>query len=225
MITENVHTLLEELKTRNPYGEEVTLVAATKTRTAAEINEAIAAGITDIGENRVQEFIEKFDKVHGAKRHFIGHLQTNKIKFLVGKTDLIHSLDRIDLADELQKRARNAGWIANCLIEINLGNELSKSGFSLEQAEDIHARLAEYSNLGIRGFMAMLPISEDNGYLRELCLSMREIYDTIRASDRNISVPSMGMSNDYKLCIACGSNMIRLGRHIFGTRRDTNGST
>lgn len=218
MISENVNNILKEIAGGNPYGEKITLVAATKTRTAEEINEAIAAGVTDIGENRVQEFVEKYDLVHGAARHFIGHLQTNKVKYLIGKTNLIHSLDRVELAEELQKRAQRADWTANCLVEINLGNELSKGGFALEEAENAFKSLAEYPNIRLCGFMAMLPLSEDKKYLRELCLSMREIYDTIRERYENCRVLSMGMSGDYGLCIECGSNMIRLGTHIFGAR-------
>ena len=218
MISENVKNILSELSAGNPYGEKVTLVAATKTRTPEEINEAISAGVTDIGENRVQEFTEKYDLVHGAARHFIGHLQTNKVKYLIGKTDLIHSLDRFELADELQKRSEKAGWTANCLLEINLGNELSKSGFSLDSAKEAYERAIKYPNLRICGFMAMLPISEDEKYLRSLCLCMREIYDTIKAREENVRVLSMGMSGDYRLCVECGSNMVRLGTHIFGPR-------
>ena len=130
MIAENVQNVLKEIAGGNAFGEKITLVAATKTRTPEEINEAIAAGVTDIGENKVQEFRDKYDLVHGANRHFIGHLQTNKVKYLIGKTYLIHSLDRLELADELQKRAERAGWTADCLLEINIGSELSKSGFS-----------------------------------------------------------------------------------------------
>lgn len=102
MIAENVQNVLKEIAGGNAFGEKITLVAATKTRTPEEINEAIAAGVTDIGENKVQEFRDKYDLVHGANRHFIGHLQTNKVKYLIGKTYLIHSLDRLELADELQ---------------------------------------------------------------------------------------------------------------------------
>lgn len=217
MIGEKVKLLLEEITTNN-YGEKVTLVAATKTRTPDEINQAISAGINDVGENRVQEFTAKYDAVVGANRHFIGHLQTNKVKYLIGKTYLIHSLDRFELADEIQKRAERAGWVADCLIEINLGNELSKSGFSLENAIDAYQKLKNYKNIRIRGFMAMLPISEDKEYLRKLCLSMRKIYDKIRVDDNQITILSMGMSGDYQLCIECGSNMVRLGTHIFGAR-------
>lgn len=218
MIEENVKNLLEEISL-NPYGEKVTLVAATKTRDADEINRAISAGITDIGENRVQEFTAKYDAVVGANRHFIGHLQTNKVKYLINKTYLIHSLDRFELAEEIQKRSEKANWTADCLIEINLGNELSKSGFSLDNAQEAYDKLKTYKNIRIRGFMAMLPISDDKKYLHKLCLSMREIYDKIRERDNEINILSMGMSGDYKLCIECGSNMVRLGTSIFGARR------
>ena len=219
MIAENVKKTLAEIAGGNPYGEKITLVAATKTRTPEEINEAITAGVTDIGENKVQEFRDKFDLVHGANRHFIGHLQTNKIKYLIGKCYLIHSLDRFELADELQKRAEKAGWTAECLIEVNIGNELSKSGFSLENVRVAYQNLIKYPNIRIRGLMGMLPICEDTQHLRSLCLSMREIYDTIKEQDKNICHLSMGMSGDWKLCVECGSNMIRLGTSLFGPRK------
>lgn len=219
MIADNVKKTLAEIANGNPYGEKITLVAATKTRTPEEINEAIAAGVTDIGENRVQEFRDKFDLVRGANRHFIGHLQTNKIKYLIGKCYLIHSLDRFDLAEELQKRAEKADWTADCLIEVNIGNELSKSGFSLENVQDAYQNLVKYPNIRIRGLMGMLPICEDTQHLRSLCLSMRKIYDTIKEQDENICYLSMGMSGDWKLCVECGSNMIRLGASLFGPRK------
>lgn len=218
MIAENVKKALAEIAGGNNLGEKITLVAATKTRTADEINEAIEAGITDIGENKVQEFTEKFDLLRGANRHFIGHLQTNKVKYLIGKTCLIHSLDRFELADEIQKRAEKAGWVADCLLEVNIGSELSKSGFSREEALSAYERMRAYPNIRMRGLMAMLPLSGDAQYLRELCLSMRQIYDTIRISDANAAYLSMGMSGDWRLCVECGSNMIRLGTSLFGPR-------
>ena len=218
MIKENVQKALAELAGGNCFGEKVTLVAATKTRTAEEINEAIAAGITDIGENRVQEFTEKYDLVQGGRRHFIGHLQTNKVKYLIGKTDLIQSLDREELAEELQKRAEKAGWTAECLVEINAGSELSKSGFFPEQAAEAVQKLAAYPNIRLRGLMAMLPICENTQHLRSLCLSIREIYDTIKKERKAFDVLSMGMSGDWRLCVECGSNIVRLGTALFGER-------
>ena len=218
MIAENVRRLLARIAGGNDRGEKITLVAATKTRTSEEINAAIAAGITDVGENKVQEFTQKYEAVQGGRRHFIGHLQTNKVKYLIGKADLIQSLDRFELADELQKRAERAGWTANCLIEVNIGSELSKSGFSREEVRAAYEKLRAYPNIRLCGLMAMLPISDDRDHLRSLCLSMREIYDTIKEDDTNFRFLSMGMSGDWELCIGCGSNMIRLGTAIFGPR-------
>ena len=218
MIAENVQNVLKEIAGGNAFGEKITLVAATKTRTPEEINEAIAAGVTDIGENKVQEFRDKYDLVHGANRHFIGHLQTNKVKYLIGKTYLIHSLDRLELADELQKRAERAGWTADCLLEINIGSELSKSGFSLDEGRTAYEKMRAYPNIRVRGLMAMLPVSDDSAFLRSLCLCMREIYDTIKRTDGNFAYLSMGMSGDWRLCAECGSNMIRLGTSLFGPR-------
>ena len=218
MIAENVQNVLKEIAGGNAFGEKITLVAATKTRTPEKINEAIAAGVTDIGENKVQEFRDKYDLVHGANRHFIGHLQTNKVKYLIGKTYLIHSLDRLELADELQKRAERAGWTADCLLEINIGSELSKSGFSLDEGMSAYEKMRAYPNVRVRGLMAMLPVSQDFQQLRSLCLSMRQFYDTIKVQDGNISFLSMGMSGDWRLCVECGSNMIRLGTSLFGPR-------
>ena len=174
MITENVKKALAEIAGGNPFGEKITLVAATKTRTPDEINEAIAAGVCDIGENKVQEFTQKFDAVHGANRHFIGHLQTNKVKYLIGKTYLIHSLDRIELADELQKRAEKADWTANCLLEVNIGCELSKSGFSLDGVQDAYKKLLAYPNIRIEGLMAMLPLSDDTALLFAKAVATRQ---------------------------------------------------
>ena len=168
MIAENVQNVLKEIAGGNAFGEKITLVAATKTRTPEEINEAIAAGVTDIGENKVQEFRDKYDLVNGANRHYIGHLQTNKVKYLIGKTYLIHSLDRLELADELQKRAERAGWTADCLLEINIGSELSKSGFSLDEGMSAYEKMRAYPNVRVRGLMAMLPVSQDFQQLRSL---------------------------------------------------------
>lgn len=218
MIAENVKKILGEIAGGNACGEKITLVAATKTRTPEEINEAISAGVTDIGENKVQEFRDKYDLVHGANRHFIGHLQTNKVKYLINKTCLIHSLDRMELAEELQKRAERANWTANCLLEINIGSELSKSGFSLEEGMHAYEQMRAFPNICVRGLMAMLPNSQDFQQLHALCLSMRQFYDTIRVQDRNIEHLSMGMSGDWRLCVECGSNMIRLGTSLFGPR-------
>ncbi len=218
MITENVKTLLGELAAGNCFGEKVTLVAATKTRTPEEINEAIRAGIADIGENKVQEFREKYDAVQGGRRHFIGHLQTNKVKYLVGKTHLIHSVDRDELAAEIAKRCALSGVTQDILIQINIGCEESKGGFPLGEGYAAYARCREMQGLRVRGFMAMLPLSNDAELLTSLCDEMRALYEKARDGDGNIAFLSMGMSGDWRLCLSRGANMIRLGTAIFGAR-------
>lgn len=219
MIEESVKKLLEEIPARNPFGEQVTLVAAVKTQTPEDINAAVAAGVRAIGDNHVQEFRDKYDLITGnPARHFIGHLQTNKVKYLIGKTDLYHSLDRYELAQELSKRSERAGVVSNVLIQINIGNEESKSGFELSEVEDAYARMSQMPALHIEGLMAMLPETDDEQELKRLATLMREKFDKLKAKDGDIKYLSMGMSGDWKICIECGSNIIRLGTAIFGKR-------
>lgn len=218
MIEENVKNLLNELSQGNCFGERVTLVAATKTRTAEEINRAIKAGIADIGENKVQEFRDKFDLVQGGNRHFIGHLQTNKVKYLIGKTYLYHSVDRDELAEELAKRSVKAGVVSDILIQINIGNEESKGGYPVEEGMNVLQRLNAAKGLRVRGFMAMLPFSDDAALLTDLCDKMRALYDGAKRTSADIDYLSMGMSGDWRLCLSRGANMIRLGTAIFGER-------
>ena len=218
MIEKNTADLLGQLNPGNCFGEKITLVAATKTRTPEEINCAIRAGITDIGENKVQEFRDKFDAVIGARRHFIGHLQTNKVKYLIGKTFLIHSVDRDELANEIAVRSAKAGVVSDILVQINIGCEESKGGYPLAEGFSAYERLAATEGLRVKGFMAMLPISDDNAFLGALCDEMRKLFDRAREKDGNIEYLSMGMSGDWKLCLDHGANMIRLGTAIFGER-------
>lgn len=219
MIEENVKKLLDEIPERNPFGEKVTLVAAIKTRTVEEINRAIAAGITDIGDNHAQEFRDKNDDIlPSARRHFIGHLQTNKIKYLVGKTDLYQSVDRLELAEAISTRYAREGLTAHVLLQINIGDEQSKGGFSADDAESAYLAVKALPSIEIDGLMAMLPESDDTQLLRALATRMRGIYDGLNARYGGFKHLSMGMSGDWKLCVECGSNMIRLGTAIFGER-------
>lgn len=219
MIKENVKNLLAEIPEKNPFGEKVTLVAAVKLQTAQAINEAVEAGVTDIGDNHVQEFRDKFSFISGnPKRHFIGHLQTNKIKYLLGKVDLYHSVDRMNLAEELSKKSAAANLTSNILIQINVGNEESKGGFALEEAEQTYKKIKALPALNVQGLMAMLPLSGDTALLESLAKKMRETYDLLRAQDSNIKYLSMGMSGDWRICVEAGSNMLRLGTSIFGAR-------
>lgn len=220
MIEENVRNLLAEIPKVNAFGEPVTLVAAVKTQTPEDINRAIYAGITDIGDNHVQEFKDKFDAITGfPKRHFIGHLQTNKVKYLIGKVDLYHSVDRLNLAEEISRRSANADVISEILVQINIGNEESKGGFELSRAAEACAAVAAMPNLKLRGLMAMLPLTDDRAELRRLALLMRKAFDQLRPAYPWFDTLSMGMSGDWKLCVECGSNMVRVGTAIFGKRK------
>lgn len=219
MIEQNVKKLLSEMPAVNPYGEKVTLVAAVKTQTPEDINRAISAGITDIGDNHVQEFKDKYAAISGSPvRHFIGHLQTNKVKYLLGKVDLYHSLDRYALAKELSSRGVRAGVTSEVLIQINIGMEETKSGFAPEEADEAYEKIEAMPALRVRGLMAMLPDTDDTDELTRLAKIMRRKFEELRDGNPDMTYLSMGMSGDWKLCLDCGSNMIRLGTAIFGRR-------
>lgn len=220
MLTDRIKSVLEEVKKGNNLGEEILVVGATKTMSVEIINQAIDSGLQIVAENKVQEFNAKHDFISPiAKQHFIGHLQTNKVKYLVGKVDLIHSVDSVNLAKEIDKQAQKKNIKQNILIEINIGGELSKSGFSYEDAfTNIENIASEYKNLNLLGLMAMLPHTDDEQALEELCKKMRRLFDELKVKGFQFKYLSMGMSNDYKIAIKNGSNMIRLGTTIFGKR-------
>lgn len=219
MIEENVKNLLSILPETNPYGEELTLVGAVKLQPPEAINRAIYGGLRNIGDNHVQEFKDKYEFIEGNPvRHFIGHLQTNKVKYLLGKVDLYHSLDRYTLAQELSKRGERAGITSNVLIQINIGNEENKSGFDLSEADEAYEKLSAMPALKIKGLMAMLPDTDDEAELKRLASLMRKKFDGLKARDSGVEYLSMGMSGDWRICVECGSNMIRLGTAIFGAR-------
>lgn len=219
MIEDNVKKLLEEIPEFNAYGERVTLVAAVKLQSPESINCAIRAGIKDIGDNHVQEFRDKYPLIEGApKRHFIGHLQTNKIKYLLGKVDLYHSVDRQNLAEELSKKSAAAGIVSDILIQINAGNEETKGGFPPEATFEAYELIKNMPALRVRGLMAMLPNTDDTAELYRLARLMREKFDKLTSLDKDAAFLSMGMSGDWKICLDCGSNMLRLGTSIFGER-------
>lgn len=217
-ITENVARIKKEIEKGNPFGERVMLVGATKTQTVDAINEAITAGLDAVAENKPQEFRDKNDYILPCTRHFIGHLQTNKVKYLVGKVELFHSCDRDDLADEIAKLSVKKGVVSNVLVQINIGEELTKGGYAYDDAEKVVARLNETDGLHVQGLMAMLPDTDDERLLRSLAKKMRALFEKLKARHTDFIYLSMGMSGDYKLCIEEGSNMIRLGSTIFGVR-------
>ena len=222
MLISNLKAVLEQIENGNNLGEKITLVGAIKTQSADTVNLAVENGLKVVAENRVQEFNAKYELIKGAEHHFIGHLQTNKVKYLVGKVKLIHSVDSVNLCQVIDKTAEKRAVVQDVLIEINVGGELSKSGFNPDNAEDAVKELSTLKNVRIKGLMAMLPKSDDLEYLANLCKKMRGIYDKLKESYPDFEYLSMGMSNDYKIAIANGSNVIRLGRTIFGERGENN---
>ena len=226
-ISENVARIRRELQDaaiaagRDP--KSIQLCAATKMNDADAVRQAIAAGVDCCGENRVQELTAKqADNAYaGAPVHFIGHLQTNKVKQVVGKVDLIQSVDSPRLLQALQKEAARQGICQKILLEVNVGQEESKSGFAPEEVHGILEKMGDFPNLQVRGLMAIPPICEKSAdsvkFFQEMYnLSvdiMRKKYDNVW-----VDVLSMGMSSDFREAIACGSTMIRVGTAIFGAR-------
>ena len=206
---------------KNEISEDVTLICVSKTRQIHEIKEAYASGARDFGENKVQELIEKYDKMDADIRwHFIGHLQRNKVKYIVGKVHLIHSLDSIRLLQEIEKRFSAKNEIANLLIQVNIGKEETKTGIDVEEIDSLIKACEGCNNIKIKGLMATIPIGDEEN-CRRYFAQMKTIFDNLKACDyKNVSMEflSLGMSGDFKIAIEEGSNMIRLGESIFGIR-------
>ena len=206
--------------------KEVLLCAATKMNDADRVRQAIAAGVDCCGENRVQELVAKSadNAYEGAPVHFIGHLQTNKVRQVVGKVDLIQSVDREALLACIEKTAAEQDLIQDILLEVNIADEESKSGFTEAEAMEIAAKMDEYPHCRLRGLMAIPPLSEKKGDNCRFFEKIRRLsVDIMQKKSHNISMDilSMGMSEDFEDAIACGSTMIRIGTAIFGARQYT----
>ncbi len=219
MLKSNLDKIFERIKDGNDLGEKITLCGATKMVDVSVINEAVQYGLEVVAENKVQEFNLKYEHIRGARQHFIGHLQTNKVKYLVGKVELIHSVDSIHLAEAIDKQAKKIGAIQDVLIEINVGGELSKSGFDFDNVISQTKFIKENcSNVKIKGLMAMLPNVDDDNLKISLCKKMRALFDNLKELGYDMQYLSMGMSSDYHIAVKNGSNLIRLGSSIFGKR-------
>ena len=226
-IAENVENILSQIRQaaiaagRDP--KEITLCAATKMNDSHKVRSAISSGVTCCGENRVQELVKKLEEnaYAGADVHFIGHLQTNKVRQVVGKVSLIQSVDSERLLGAIQEEAAKQNIVQNILLEINIGNEPSKSGFSIDQIYEICEKMTVYPNIRVEGFMTIPPICQNSGENRKFFQEMYNLsvditakkYDNIR-----VRILSMGMSDDFQDAIACGSTMVRIGTAIFGAR-------
>lgn len=203
---------------------EVTLVAATKTQTSDTIRTAIAAGITVCGENRVQEFTAHLadDAYRGAAVHFIGHLQTNKVKYVVGKVDLIESVSSDKLLEAIDAQAARAGVVQDILLEVNVGREASKSGYLPEETTAAAQKAAALSHVRLRGLMAIPPAAEQPGgnlgYFAEMRQLFVDIRTVLRDNETDITALSMGMSGDYQDAVTQGATLVRVGTALFGPR-------
>ena len=202
---------------------DILLCAATKMNDAERVKEAVAAGVDCCGENRVQELVQKqpLGAYEGKPVHFIGHLQTNKINKVVGKVDLIQSVDRMELLEAVNKTALRLGVTQDILLEVNVAAEPQKGGFSPEEVPDLAAHMGQWPGVRLRGLMAIPPVSEKKGDNCKYFAKMRNLYIDIGAKKYdNVSMVclSMGMSDDFEDAIAEGSTMIRVGTAIFGPR-------
>lgn len=222
----DIKSRIEEVKNRIENAKlnkdsEVTLIAVTKTHPPEMINEAIDYGITDIGENKVQEILEKYDKVKPVRWHLIGHLQTNKVKYIIDKVCLIHSVDSIKLLDEIDKQAKKHSLVMDVLIQVNITGEESKFGIKPEEIESMLLYASALSNVRVKGLMTIMMKGDSEVSKR---LHFNDIYnkfiDFSQNKYDNISMRflSMGMSGDYETAVSCGSNMVRVGSAIFGER-------
>ena len=218
IITNNVK-MYSKMSGRNSC--DITVLAVTKTIPEDRISEAVSFGITDIGENYVQELLAKYDSLKGlVKRfHFIGHLQTNKVKYIIDKVWLIHSVDRLSLLSEINRQALSIGKIQNILIEVNLTKEESKSGVYLEELEELILAARNFPNVFVKGLMTITPVYYSEKESGVIYKKLHNISKEIKTGG-NIEMQylSMGMSNDYTVAILQGSNLIRLGTAIFGQR-------
>lgn len=226
-IKENIDGILERAATaarrsgRSP--EDVKVIAVSKTVDAQRAREAVEGGLINLGENRVQELVNKYEQLSDidVKWHLIGHLQRNKVKYIIDKVVLIHSLESLDLAKEINKRALQHSMTANVLIELNIGQEESKFGLNEDSVYDFVKSMEQFANIKVLGLMTVAPFSENPEDVRWVFRKMKEIFDKIsemKLANTEMKYLSMGMTNDFEIAIEEGANMVRIGTAIFGKR-------
>lgn len=219
-IKENLDKIQEDLREKN-----VILVAVSKTKSIQDIQKVYDLGIRDFGENKVQEITDKESTLpKDIKWHLIGHLQRNKVKYIVGKVELIHSLDSIRLLEELEKRYRAKELIAKVLIQINVGQEENKTGIYLENLYDLIEACELCTNVKVKGLMSVIPIGDEES-CRKYFKKMKYIFESLKNkkfNNVNMDILSMGMTHDYGIAVEEGATMVRIGEGIFGKRNYNN---
>lgn len=204
--------------------QDIILLAATKTVPVEVVNHAIEKGLFYIGENRVQEFLSKEAALLPVHRHLIGHLQTNKVRDIVGRVEMIESVDSLKLAREISKQSEKLGITTDILIEVNIGSEESKSGVAPEILEETVEEIAKLPFVKIRGLMAIPPICSENAQIRKYFKKMQQIFVDMRGKNidnSSMEYLSMGMSHDFEIAIEEGANIVRVGTLLFGKRNYT----
>ncbi len=226
MIQENIKTVREKMEAACRRSgrdiSDVTLIAVSKTKPASMIQEALQTGTLDFGENKVQEILEKKPVLpENVRFHMIGHLQRNKVKQVIDKVVLIHSVDSLRLAQQIEEEAEKKGCHADILLEVNVAREESKYGFFLEEAEEAVKKISEFPHITVKGLMTIAPFVENPESNREVFKKLYQLYVDIKSKNIDngtMSVLSMGMTGDYEVAIEEGATMIRVGTGIFGTR-------
>lgn len=211
---ETVHKKIEDAclrAGRNP--EDVTLICVSKTIDAETINEAYSLGENVFGENRPQELRDKFDKVEGADWHLIGHLQSNKVKYVVGKASLIHSVDSIQIASAINEQAGKLKVVQDILLEVNISGEESKYGLTTDEIPNIIKEIGRFSNIRFKGFMTMAPLGATESEIRTIFKKAKALFDSHKKDGADVL--SMGMSNDFEIAVEEGATLVRVGRAVF----------
>ena len=212
----------EACKNADRSAEEVTLIAVSKTKPVEMLREAYDAGARVFGENKVQEIADKYDQMPSdVKWHMIGHLQRNKVKYIIDKAELIHSVDSLKLAETIEKEAAKHDLIADILVEVNVAEEESKFGMKMEEVIPFVEKVSAFPHVRVRGLMTIAPFVEDPEENRSIFADLHKLYIDIKKKNHDndtVSVLSMGMTNDYEVAIEEGATMVRVGTGIFGAR-------
>lgn len=219
-LRENIEAVRTQLRlAADRAGQDyVRLVAVTKTVPAATIGEAIQLGLTSLGENRLQEALPKVEMYPAADWHFIGRLQTNKVKDVVGRFNLIHSLDRWKLAEALNKQTEGLDKPISVLVQVNMAGESQKGGLDTAELQEFLREVSTLSGLRVEGLMTVPPYEEDAEKVRPYFREMNRLFHSIQISGINMNILSMGMSHDYMVAVEEGANLVRIGSALFGER-------
>lgn len=225
MIRENLETInkrIQNAQAKSPYGQKVKLVAVSKTKPESDIMEAYDAGIRDFGENKVQELVSKYEDLpRDIRWHLIGHLQRNKVKYIIGKTYLIHSVDSLRLAQEIEKEAAKRNVTVDILVQVNISGEESKFGITKEEAPALVDEIVKMPHINLKGLMTIAPETSNPEEIRYVFKGLKELsidIDYLNRDNNPVCELSMGMSGDFEAAIVEGATYVRIGSSIFGAR-------